>query len=226
MQTENNLLGIVKKLATPEQVPGYMADEDGNLIRVDKIKDPKKQCDVLVRNLAIHASQVSEELTQLKDRLNSLIAHHVKSMYSLYDLKLGGKKGNVTLYSFDKRLKIERTKQERETTNEHILAAVELVKQCVISWQKGANRNLQAVVGRYIKTNSQGQYSVALLKQLRTLDLPNPDPNWDKAMQALDDAIEYDYTATYFRVYYRDDNGVYHPIHLDITKIQGPTHEN
>ncbi|GAB5378998.1 MAG: hypothetical protein Alis3KO_00670 [Aliiglaciecola sp.] len=213
------LVEMVHDLANKKPVNGFFEDEHGNLIRIDKIKDYDMLRDRLVRSMARDFAVVYDELAAAKAKAAKLFEHHVQQMASLYDVKLGGKKGNVSLTSFDKRLKVERTKQDRMTTNEHMVVATQLVDQCLEGWSKGSNKNLQAFVRKYFRTDNNGNYNIADLQRVKKLKLETPDPLWEKAMEALDNAIEHDFTATYFRASFRDDDGKYHPIPLDIAKI-------
>ncbi|WP_102798755.1 DUF3164 family protein [Bowmanella denitrificans] len=197
--------------------PGFMLDADGNHMRLDRIKDIDKTRDEVVKKLFKGCVVISDEMQALAKFLRTEVAALVEKSFAEYGKNIGGKKGNVTLFSFDRRIKIERARQTRLAANERMLIAAKLIEQCVESWTKGSNRNLQAVVKGYLRLDSQGCYSVAKLQSLRRLKID--DPNWPAAMEALADALEYDSTAEYFRVYYRDDQGVYHQLPLDMASI-------
>lgn len=214
-----DIVDIVNDLARKTEKDGFMLDENGSFIRVGTIKEHDLEKDKLVRTMSRDAVVIHDEMRALKQKFALMMEKHIEHMGELYNVKIGGKKGNVSLTSFDKRLKIERTKQDRMTTNEHMLIATQLVDECLEGWSKGSNKNLQAFVRKYFRTDAKGNYSIADLQRVRKLELERPDPLWDKAMKALDNAIEHDFTATYFRAFYRDDAGAYHAIPLDFAKI-------
>lgn len=219
MQNIKQIIDAVHDQAKLKIENGRVEDQNGNLIRLDTIKEQDIVRDTLVRQLARDCAVVADEIHSLKAKLDERIASHIEQLASLYGVKIGGKKGNVVLTSFDKRLKITRSKQDRQTTNEHILVAVELINECVKSWSKGANRNLQAFVAKYLRTDGKGNYNVTDLQRLAKVELATPDEKWDSAMAALTAAIEHDYTATYYRAFYRTPSGHYVQIPLDIAKI-------
>jgi hypothetical protein len=213
-----SIIEIVHALSEQKPVNGFINDEHGNQIRVANIKEHDLIRDRIVRDMSQKAALVADEIQALKTKLAEQFENHVQQMAKLYQVKLGGKKGNVQLMSYDKRLKIERSRQDRLTTNDHMVVATQLVDQCLGDWSKGSNKNLQAFVRKYFRTDAQGKYNIADLQRVRKLKLTTPDPLWDKAMLALDNAIEFDFTTTYFRAFYRDDSGRYLQIPLDIAK--------
>jgi hypothetical protein len=217
MQTKK-IVEIVHNLAAVKPQNGFMFDEHGNMIRVDKIKDHDMLRDQLVRDMARDSAVLSDEIQAVKNKFATRFEQHIDRMAELYQVKLGGKKGNVQLLTIDKKLKVERTKQDRLTTNEHMVVATQLVDQCLQGWSKGSNRNLQAFVRKYFRTDAKGNYNIADLQRVRKLKLETPDELWTKAMDALDNALEHDFTATYFRAFYREDDGRYVQIPLDISK--------
>lgn len=212
------IVEIVHDLADVKPMSGVMEDENGNLIKMANIKDHDMMKDKLVREMAKDAAILSDEIQAIKAKFATLFENHIERMANLYEVKVGGKKGNVSLTSFNKRLKIERSRQDRMTTNEHMVIATQLVDECLAGWSKGSNKNLQAFVRKYFRTDTNGNYNIADLQRVRKLELSSPDPLWDKAMKALENAIEHDHTATYFRAFYRDEKGAYNLIPLDIAK--------
>jgi microcystin degradation protein MlrC len=216
--TTKKIIEIVHNLAAVKPKDGFMFDEHGNMIRVDKIKDHDLLRDQLVRDMARDSAVLADEIQAVKNKFATRFEQHIDRMAALYQVKLGGKKGNVQLLTIDKKLKVERTKQDRLTTNEHMVVATQLVDQCLNGWSKGSNRNLQAFVRKYFRTDAKGNYNIADLQRVRKLKLETPDELWTKAMEALDNALEHDYTATYFRAFYREDDGRYVQIPLDISK--------
>lgn len=213
---------LVQLCAEPADIPkGFMPDEFGNLLRVDGLSNSDLTRDHLVKSICSDCAHVADELTELKSRFSTRIQSFVEQMFSQYDKKIGGIKGNVTLFSIDKSLKIERSCQDRETTNEHIIVAKSLVDECLKKWQKGANKNLQNVISQYFKTDATGSYNVKDLKKLLSMKIQEPDQSWEAAMKELALSIEFQSTTVYYRAYYRTEGGDYLPIPLDIANVKG-----
>ncbi|WP_299072801.1 DUF3164 family protein [uncultured Paraglaciecola sp.] len=206
-------------LADKKAQNGRMEDEHGSLVIVDRIKKHDLVRDKLVRKVCADCSVISLEIQNLKQRISTEIQNLINEMLTQYGQKMGGKKGNVTLFSYDKSLKLERTQQERETTNEHILVAKQMVDDCIKAWAKGAKKDLQALVQKYFRTDGKGSYSVQDLKKLMRMKIGQDDPNWQAAMKALANSIEQSHTETYYRAYYRNEAGGYESIPLNITDV-------
>ena len=217
MSNVNQLYGLTNNNAPK----GFMEDGDGNHIRKDRIKPIELERDKLARELFTNAVLVHDEMQALANSLRSKVAAFVNRALSEYDKKLGGTKGNVTLYSFDRRIKIERSRQDRICFNQNLVAAKAIIDDCIKRWSKGSNKNLQAIVQGAFKTDKQGRFSAARVLSLRKHNID--DPQWQQAMKALADAIEVDSSAEYFRVYWRDDNNTYRPLALDLAHITTET---
>ena len=56
-----------------------------------------------------------------------------------YGVKVGGKKGNVSFITYDGKFKVERAMADRIIFTEEILAAKELIDQCIRKWSEGAD---------------------------------------------------------------------------------------
>ncbi|WP_416305181.1 DUF3164 family protein [Neptunicella sp. SCSIO 80796] len=196
---------------------GFMFDAEGNLMRRDKIKPQDFDRDVIVKDLFRDALLVSDEMRRLANKLQTRIAEFVSHSLAEYSKNIGGKKGNVTLYSFDRSIKIERSRQDKIAFNERLLAAKQIIDSCIKRWSKGSNKNLQAIVQGAFKTDKSGRFSAAKVLSLRQHKID--DSEWQSAMKALADAIEVDRTAEYFRVYYRIESGSYVQLPLDMANI-------
>ena len=78
-----------------------------------------------------------------------------------YQAKLGGKKGNLTLYSFDGKYKVVRSFADRIVFNEAAKSAEALFKECVLEWGNGADPKLVTLVNYAFETDKQGNLSAS-----------------------------------------------------------------
>lgn len=92
---------------------GYWVDAKGALIPEHLIKPIDKERDQLVKELVFHAKKVNEILTEFKKRGFTDIAAFVDLSANEYGVSVGGKKGNVTLYSYDGCYKIQRAMSDK-----------------------------------------------------------------------------------------------------------------
>ena len=211
------------QIAQPEAPQGFMEDGEGNLRRKDRIKPLEIERDKLTREFFLNAILVHDELQAFTKKLKRDVAEFVSHAMKNYDKRLGGTKGNVTLYSFDRRIKIERSRQDRLCFNENLVAAKAMIDECIKRWSKGSNKNLQAIVQGAFKTDKHGRFSAAKVLSLRQHNIQ--DEQWQLAMTALADAIEVDSSAEYFRIYFRLEDGTYRQLALDISDITTDTNK-
>lgn len=86
---------------------GFMKNSVGHLVPVSLVAPIDKQRDQLVQELIRKAVSVKEVLTSFKTQAFGDIAAFVDLSMEQYQAKLGGKKGNVTLFSFDGKYKVQ-----------------------------------------------------------------------------------------------------------------------
>lgn len=197
---------------------GYWQDANGGLIPVDKIKPIDKARDQAVRILIDQAQQMANALGAFKLAAMAEVERFVELSAAEYGAKLGGKKGNVTLTSFDGRFKVIRAMQDTMAFDERLQVAKSLIDECVHAWAKGANKNIQALVNDAFQVDSQRQVSIGRVLGLRRLDID--DPKWRQAMDAISASMKTVSSKAYLRCYVRDDaTGEYQPIALDASKL-------
>ncbi|MBY0235092.1 MAG: DUF3164 family protein [Burkholderiaceae bacterium] len=194
---------------------GYWQDANGFLIPLDKIKELDKARHRTVTKLVNRALKTSAALREFKLEVMSEIEAFVQQSAASYDIKLGGKKGNVTLVSFDGKYKIIRSIQESLVFDERLQVAKEIIDTCVHVWAKGANKNIQALVNHAFQVDSEGKVSTGRVLGLRRLEID--DEQWQKAMTAIADSMRTASSKAYVRFYMRNDStGEYVAIPLDV----------
>lgn len=197
---------------------GYWEDANGALIPTSKIKDIDKDRHRTVVDLCIQAKAQSAALFGFKTASMQEVTNFIDRSLAAYDVHHGGKKGNVTLVSFDGRFKIVRQMQETITFDERLQAAKALIEECIQSWSKGSNANIKVLVNDAFQVDQQGKISTGRVLGLRRLDIT--DEKWLLAMQAIGDSMKVASTKPYIRFYERDTNsGEYFPIILDVAAV-------
>lgn len=206
----------VKKTASAQvDVPkGYWVDAQGKLTHESLVNSADRARDALVKDLVVKAKAQSETLGVFKTQAMDAIAGFIEQSASEFEIKLGGRKGNVTLFSYDGRFKIIRANQDRVEFDERLLAAKALIEECLADWSKNARHELKAIVQRAFDVDKEGKVNVSRVLTLRRVDIQ--DDRWLKAMKALSEALQVVSSKSYIRVYERDKNGEYQPIPLDV----------
>ncbi|MCV2359655.1 DUF3164 family protein [Paucibacter sp. TC2R-5] len=195
---------------------GYWQDANGALIPLAKIKDIDKARHRAVTLMVDQALKMSTTLAQFKAAALAEIEAFVQLSAAEYDTKLGGKKGNITLVSFDGRFKVLRAMQETIVFDERLQVAKSLIDECVHLWAKGASKNIQALINHAFQVDKEGKVSTARVLSLRQLDIQ--DDKWSQAMEAIADSMKTASSKAYLRFYQRvEATGEYVAIPLDVS---------
>jgi hypothetical protein len=206
-------------MATVEPIPaGFWRDADGRLIPENLIKPIDKERDALVTALTRAAKEMSEALARFKAKAFGDIGAFVELSAEQYGVKLGGKKGNVTLMSFDGRYKVIRQIQEHLVFDERLQAAKALIDECIQAWTEGSRDEIKALINDAFQVNKEGKINTGRVLGLKRLDIR--DERWQRAMQAIGDSVQVAGSKPYFRVYERvGDTDQYQAISLDIAGV-------
>ena len=204
---------------TTQQIPhGYWENATGALIPEANVKEIDKLRDQTVRTIFKKAQELNELLTVFKDSSFSDIANFSQISADQYGAKIGGNKGNLSLSSYDGRLKIQRNIAEKISFNEQLQAAKQLIDECLEEWTDGSRNEIKALINRTFNVDKKGEISTAKVLGLKRHDIDHP--KWQQAMQAISDSINIIGSKAYLRFYTRDDStGGYLPLSLDIASI-------
>ena len=188
-----------------QQLPaGYRKDHQGRLVPEDLIKPIDKARDELVCEILSQALPQRDLLAKFKQKTIGDINAFVELSAEQYGVKLGGKKGNVQLLSYDGRYKVKLTHMEHITFDERIEAAKELIDSCLNRWTENSRPEIKALVERAFRTNHKGQLRTAEVLGLKNLEIE--DEEWQLAMTALMDSITVAGSTAYINIYERVGN--------------------
>ncbi|MBD8890171.1 DUF3164 family protein [Roseibium litorale] len=186
-----------------ENVPeGYWKDGKGALIPVANVKPEHQEEDALVKSLVAEAKDLSRRLAAFKIRALGDVQAYRELVLEKYGVTRGGRKGNVTLTSYDGTQQVVVAVAEHISFGAELEAAKVLIDRCITRWSEGANDNLRALVDQAFQVDQQGKISTGKVLGLRRLSIDDQD--WLRAMDAISDAIRITGTKTYVRVYDRD----------------------
>ncbi|MNZ24543.1 hypothetical protein D3C78_416910 [compost metagenome] len=204
---------------TSTSIPaGFRQDAQGRLIPEALIKPIDIERDRLVRHLVDRASELSGELADFKAVAFGDIDAFVDLSVEQYGAKVGGKKGNVSLLSFDGRYMVKKAVQESIAFDERLHAARALIDECLHEWTEGARPEVVTLVNDAFRTDTKGEIRTARVLALRRLEIQ--DQRWQRAMQAIGEACQVVGSKSYVRVYERiGDSDQYRQISLDIAGV-------
>lgn len=204
---------------TEKTVPnGYWMAANGSLVPVSKIQDIDKLRHKCVTELTEAAKKASAQLLAFKLSAMQSVQEFVDTSLAQYDVTHGGKKGNITLVSFDGRYKIIRAMQDSIVFDERLQAAKALIDECVKAWSKGSNDNIKVLINDAFQVDKKGSVNTGRILNLRTLKIA--DEKWQRAMQAIGDSMKVSSTKPYIRFYELDEAaGDYVAIPLDVAAL-------
>lgn len=200
---------------TPKTPDGFRTDAQGRLVPEKLIKPIDRTRDDLVRELSREAHNISGVLSKFKARVFADINAFVDLSAEQYGVKWGGKKGNITLYSFDGAYRVQVAIAERIAFDERLQAAKQLIDECITAWSQGSRAEIQVLVQDAFQTDKEGKINTARVLGLRRLNIT--DDKWQTAMRAIGESLQVVGSKEYVRFYERigstDD---YRAITLDI----------
>lgn len=201
-----------------QEIPkGYMKDAQGRLVPRNKVKEVDQIRDRLVRTLFKKAKDLNQLIGVFKDESMESIKEFVQKSADEYGVQMGGKKGNVSLVSYDGEYKVNLTISDYVTFDERLQVAKELVDNCIRRWSKGARGEIKVLVEDAFQVDKQGKVNTKRILALRRLDIS--DEEWKQAMDAISESITVLNSKEYIRIYRRDGEGAYHQLPLDIAAV-------
>ena len=205
--------------AAKKPIPdGYMQDAKGALWPLETIREIDRTRDELVHEIVAKARAQSEQLAKFKAGVFGDIEAFIQLSGEKYGVAMGGKKGNVSLLSFDGKYKVQRAVSESLAFDERLQIAKELVNECIHLWSEGSRSEIRALINDAFQVDKEGRVNTARILSLRRLEIK--DEKWQLAMRAIGESIQVAGSKTYFRVYERvGDTEQYQPISLDIAGV-------
>lgn len=196
----------------------------GEVIPVRYIPALEIEEDKIAEKLINEAQKVSNKLKELKQKAFDMAdAFYAKKR----DEKLNAKtqkegsekkqpKGNYTITSFDKSLKIEVNINDVIEFDDDINLAQEKIAEFLDNLTQDAHKDLRVIVMNAFRTRK------GKLDKGRVLELQNykiEHPVWLEAMELIKSSIETNRTRRYMKMWIRDENGKYNEIPLSFPAI-------
>ena len=193
---------------------GYMKDAKGRLVPIALVKPVDLARDQIVTEIVKKSLELASILGAFKKRSLDDVRAFIDLSAEQYGVKIGGRKGNVTLSSYDGEYRVLIAIDERISFDERLQAAKALIDECIKSWTVGARGELKGLIDDAFAVDKQGKINTSRVLGLRRLDIA--DPTWLRAMDAISDSITVIDSKEYIRVYRRNNKGEYDLVSLDV----------
>lgn len=181
----------------------YKTDAKGNLIPLANIKELDLARDDLVHEIFAAVQPAVDALDSAKQRAIADVRAFVELSAEKYGVK-PSKKGNITLTSFDGKLRVNVAMKDVMMFDERLAAAKALIDECLTEWTQDSRSELRVIVQQAFDVDKDGHISTAKVLSLRSLKIE--DAKWQRAMQALSDSLHTLATREYVRLYRRDEH--------------------
>ncbi|KGM86735.1 hypothetical protein rosmuc_03028 [Roseovarius mucosus DSM 17069] len=212
---------------TPHPVPSgiieengrrKMVDAKGREVPLDLVRPQDQLQDEQVRKIAGYALALSDQLRRFKEHTFDDISDFEAILAQEYGTTVGGAKGNKTLTTYDGLYQVQVQVQDRVDFGPELQIAKGLIDECLNEWSADSRPEIQAIVTRAFNTDKEGQINRAEIFMLLRLDIA--DARWNRAMDAIRDAMRVVGKATYVRVKHRPNTEApWQTVVLDLAKV-------
>lgn len=179
----------------------FMINGKGGFDPIEAVKAQYKLEDQTVRECMKFATDLSDQITRFRDHSFADLAEFDAILAEKYGAKIGGAKGNRTYQTYDGLMKIEVKVQDQFTFGPELQIAKQLTDECLVEWSADSRPEIQSIVTKAFNTEKEGQVNRADIFMLLKLEIQ--DERWQRAMDAIRDAIKITGSKEYLRFYIR-----------------------
>ena len=200
---------------------GYRRNARGDLIREANITQRELDEDRTVALVCWWGEALSAQMHRYREHTRDDVYAHLDRVRGEFGGRVGGRKGNVTLTSFDGLRRVVLAQAETVTPGTAIQAARDRIDECLDDWLPRARVELQALVQGAFRAASDGALSVAALLRLRRVEID--DPRWREVQRAIAEALRPTGRAEYIRLYRRASPGApWEQVPLHLARVRPP----
>ncbi|OKP69630.1 sulfate transporter [Ensifer adhaerens] len=178
-----------------------LEDARGGWTPLQMVKPEHKLEDEVVRKTIAFAIDLNQQIARFfnhtmldLDGLDALLTQE-------YEVTKGGKKGNRTYLSYDGLMKVQVQVADLLTFGPELQAAKFLIDECLNEWSADSRPEIQTIVTRAFNTDQEGKINRSEVFALLRLEIE--DARWQRAMQAISDAVRVIGSKEYLRFYRR-----------------------
>lgn len=199
----------------------FWTDESGVQIPYNRTTKLERLLERSVYSLFDKSLKANQMLTKLKEEIGAVVDEIVEDARKENAVKLNGK-GNYTFYNFDRSLKVEVNVNELIRFDDIKLESAKEVLITLVRKNVVGDDFILGLVEDAFQT-SRGRLDtrkiLGLKKHTKRIKTKEIREEWQKAMTFIDEAISRPDSKTYYRVWYRDEAGVYQAVNLNFASI-------
>lgn len=191
-------------------------DHNGQNVPVQYVPDHDKKKERIAQKYLKKAIDLNMRLEQLKQEAFADLDRFYEDMLRENNLSAEDRKGNFTLTSFDKSIKIEVKVQDRIEFDDRITLAQLKINEFLQEKTKDSDLDLIEIVNNAFQTN-KGRLDTKRVLSLFGYKIKHP--LWLEAMELLKQSIDRNNSKRYLSISERNENGVYVQIQLNFASI-------
>lgn len=198
----------------------YMTDAKGSLVPLHLVKPMDKLQDEAVRKMMAHAVDLNAQIARFCGHCFDDVGSFQALIAQEYGATVGGKKGNISLLSFDGLMRVSVKVADRIEFGPELQAAKVLVDECLSQWAETSRDEIKALVTRAFQVDQVGKINRNEIFMLLRVEIN--DPRWIRAMDAVRDSIRVIGSKTYILFHKRDrPDGKWKLISIDLANAKG-----
>ncbi|MFK5855407.1 MAG: DUF3164 family protein [Bacteroidota bacterium] len=190
-------------------------DHEGNTVPSQYVPIVDKQRDRAANRILKKAMTLNSQIAKFKNESFNLCDKLHTALLKQNNIKVDGK-GNYTLTSFDKSIKIEVSLQKRVEFDDRITLAHEKIKEFLIAKTGDAGHEIQEIINHAFQVDKgrmDTKRILGLFKYKITHKL------WLEAMELVKQSISTNVSNRYMRIWQKGDNGEYKAVDLNFSSI-------
>jgi hypothetical protein len=193
----------------------HRMDARGAYVPESAIKPQDLLIDDTVRGIMGFARDLSAQIARFRGHTFDDIGSLQALLDEKYGAKPGGKKGNLTLTTFDGLMQVKVQVQDQLDFGPELQSAKKLVDECLIEWSAESRDELRALVTRAFQVDKEGKINRSDIFTLLRVEIE--DARWKRAMEAVRESIRVIGSRTYVRFFERDaPDGDWRPVTIDL----------
>ena len=199
----------------------FWTDESGVQIPYNRTTKLERLLERSVFSLFDKSLKANQMLTKLKEEIGAVVDEIVEDARKENAVKLNGK-GNYTFYNFDRSLKVEVNVNELIRFDDIKLESAKEVLITLVRKNVVGDDFILGLVEDAFQT-SRGRLDtrkiLGLKRHTQRIKTKEIRQQWEKAMTLIDESISRPDSKTYYRVWYKDEAGVYQNVELNFASI-------
>lgn len=193
----------------------YMSNAKGGFDPIETVKATDQLMDEVVRKVVGFAGPLSDQIARFKQHTFDDVDRYVELLAQDFGAKVGGKKGNIQLLSYDGLMKVQIAVADNVVFGPELQIAKQLFDECVTEWSADSHAHIRALISRAFNTDKAGLVNRAELLSLTRVEID--DERWNRAVDAIREAQRVIGSKRYMRVYTRPHvDAAWTPIVLDV----------